>query len=83
MWLTRRVESEEKKLEEAEERYQSGRADTDQLISFESQLAGSQLALELQAIELTRRLLKLDLKKGMIWNGIHLPEFNGLKGDEG
>lgn len=69
------VKSENAKLNEAERRYRAGRTDTDQLIQFEAELAGAELAYELQRIELAHRDVNLDLLRGTIWKDIHLPEY--------
>ena len=66
--------SENKKLDEAERRYKEGRADTDQLIQFESQLSLAELSVALQKIELIRRFHGLNLLRGETWNNIHLPD---------
>ena len=66
--------SENKKLEEALQRYKKGRADTDQLIQFESQLALANLSVELQKIELIRRFYELHLLRGELWKTIHVAE---------
>lgn len=70
------VVNEKAKLEEAHRRYKAGRADTDQLVQFESQLAAVELALELQRVEIARRSFKLNLLRGVLWDGIHFPEFS-------
>lgn len=77
------VSSEDEKLKEAEKRYKTGRADTDQLIQFESQLSIAELSLELQQIELIRRSLTLQLKQGKLWASIKRHEIeNYLAEDE-
>ena len=70
------VNNENKKLKEAEQRYKSGRTDTDQLIQFESQLSQAKLAYELQKIELNRRHYNLNLLLGLLWNNIKLPDYS-------
>ncbi len=70
------VASEQAKLDEAEQRYRSGRSDTDQLIQFESQLSTAQLSMALQQIELDRRYQSLSLLTGEVWQYIQLPEFD-------
>lgn len=65
-----------KKLKDAEERYRSGRIDIDQLLQFENQLSATELSLNLQKMELQKRLLKLSLLKGDIWKDIQLPVFD-------
>ena len=77
------VSSEDEKLNEAEKRYKKGRADTDQLIQFESQLSVAELSLELQQIELIRRSLTLQLKQGKLWSSVRKHEIeNYLSEDE-
>jgi outer membrane protein TolC len=72
------VKSEQAKLDEAEQRYRSGRGDTDQLLQFESQLSAAELAYELQRVELLRRHYNLNLLSGTIWKQIQFPEFDNL-----
>jgi len=67
------VSSEQKKLQDAEQRYRQGRADTDQLIQFEDQLSVAELNLELQHIELLGVEQKLRLLTGQLWNNINFP----------
>ncbi len=69
------VQSENRKLNEAEQRYRAGRTDTDQLVQFEAELAGAELAYELQRIELARRDGNLGLLRGRLWKDIRLPEY--------
>ena len=68
------VNSEQAKLKEAEQRYRTGRSDTDQLLTFESQLAAAQLATELQNIDLLKNNYALQLLTGELWRGIKLPK---------
>ncbi|MDH5765464.1 MAG: TolC family protein [Gammaproteobacteria bacterium] len=70
------VKNERLKLKEAEQRYQSGRTDTDQLIQFESQLSQAMLSYELQKIEVNRRYHKLTLLLGQLWQMIKLPDYS-------
>jgi len=74
----RSVKSEQAKLAEAEQRYRSGRTDTDQLLQFESQLSAAELAYELQRVELLRRHYSLKLLSGRIWKQIRVPEYENL-----
>lgn len=74
--------SEQAKLKEAIERYRNGRTDTDQLIKFEAQMAGAELALELQRIELARRYNKLGLLRGLLWNDIRLIDYQPENGEQ-
>lgn len=76
------VESEHKKLKEAETRYKTGRADTDQLIQFESQLSTAELSLELQKIEFVRRFLMLQLKQGKLWASIQIHEIENYLAED-
>jgi outer membrane protein TolC len=68
--------SEKKKLNEAERRYKKGRADTDQLIQFETQLSMAELAVNLQTIELLRRFYGLSLLRGELWENIYFADIN-------
>lgn len=78
------VNAEQKKLDEARQRYRDGRIETDRIIDFESQLAVAELSMDLQAIELKRRYYLLNLLKGSVWKNIKLPDFSfnktGLNG---
>ena len=65
-----RLEAEQEKLNEAEARYRSGRADTQQLIQFETELYATQLSVEQQRIELAKRLATLDLVSGALWQQV-------------
>lgn len=69
------VKSEHAKLDEAEQRYRSGRTDTDQLIQFETQLSAAELSLMLQRVELMRRHYALSLLSGEIWQQVKFPEY--------
>lgn len=80
--FSKSVNSEQAKLKEAIDRYRTGRTDTDQLIQFETQLAGAELALELQRIELARRYNKLGLLRGVLWEDIRLPEYQPESGEQ-
>lgn len=73
--------AEYKKLKDAEKRYKSGRIDIDQLLLFENQLSATELTLNLQKMELQKRLLKLSLLNGSIWKNITLPIFNITNSD--
>ena len=70
------VKSERAKLNEAEQRYRSGRTDTDQLIQFETQLSSAELAFVLQRVELMRRRYSLSLLSGELWQQIQLPAYS-------
>lgn len=69
------LNSETKKLEDAVERYRTGRTDTDQLIQFEDQQSLANLSLELQRIELARRYQSLNLLLGTLWQNISMPVY--------
>ena len=75
-----------KKLKDAEKRYRSGRIDIDQLLQFENQLSATELTLNLQKMELQKRLLNLSLLKGQLWKSIKLPDYDftnlDLKSDD-
>lgn len=72
------MKAEQAKLKEAEQRYRDGRTDTDQLIQFENQLAGVELAVALQQLELGRLQHTLKLVTGRLWVGIQLPQFDAF-----
>lgn len=72
------VSSENRKLEDAENRYRTGRTDTDQLIQFEDQLSKAEFALELQRLELLKRHYNLRLLQGKLWDTINLPVYDNF-----
>jgi len=76
MAFKKSVNAEQKKLDEAVERYKDGRIETDRVIDFESELSVAELSADLQAIELIRRYHLLSLVRGKIWKNIFLPDFN-------
>jgi len=67
----RRLVSEEKKVNEALERYRVGREATDRLIQFENEMQIARLALEQDRIALERRLTNLSILLGRIWQSVH------------
>jgi outer membrane protein TolC len=62
--------AEEAKLSEARERYRQGREETDRLIQFASELSAAEFAAEQQNIDLTRRLIEVDVVRGVVWQAI-------------
>jgi outer membrane protein TolC len=66
----RRVISEEKKVDEALERYRIGREATDRLIQFENEMQVARLAREQDRIALERRLTNLSILLGRIWQTV-------------
>ncbi len=75
------LEVENKKIDEAMQRYHSGRIDTDVLINFEDQLSLARLSLELQRISLMQRQYKLKIILGQLWHEIKKPVFHDLLSD--
>lgn len=69
------LRSETIKVDEAMQRYRSGRIDTDVLIKFEDQLSLAKLSLELQRILLMQRHYKLQIMLGKLWDEIKKPVF--------
>jgi outer membrane protein TolC len=74
----RSVNSEKKKLDDAVERYRTGRIETDLLIQFEDQLSQAEFALELQRLELVKRQYSLKLLQGKLWEAINLPVYDNF-----
>lgn len=72
------LKSETIKIDEAMQRYRSGRIDTDVLIKFEDQLSLAKLSLELQRIALMQRQYKLQILLGQLWHEIRKPVFHDL-----
>ncbi|MDA3868752.1 MAG: hypothetical protein PF589_02115, partial [Gammaproteobacteria bacterium] len=72
------LEVENIKIDEAMQRYRSGRIDTDVLINFEDQLSLARLSLELQRISLMQRQYKLQIMLGQLWHEIKKPVFHDL-----
>ena len=66
----RRLISEEKKVNEALDRYRVGREATDRLIQFENEMQVARLALEQDRIALERRLTNLSILLGRIWQSV-------------
>lgn len=66
----RRLLSEEKKVNEAFERYRVGREATDRLIQFENEMQVARLALDQDRIALERRLTNLSILLGRIWQSV-------------
>lgn len=70
----RSVKSEQAKLEEATSRYKKGRLQVDVLIQFEGELAAAELSLELHKVEVERRLQRLAILRGAVWQQVMLPQ---------
>lgn len=66
----KRLISEEKKVNEALERYRVGREATDRLIQFENEMQVARLALEQDRIAMERRLINLSILLGRIWQAV-------------
>ena len=75
------LKSEIIKVDEAMQRYRSGRIDTDVLIKFEDQLSLAKLSLELQRISLMQRHYKLQIMLGKLWGEIKKPVFQNFLSD--
>jgi outer membrane protein TolC len=65
--------AENAKLDEAIERYRTGRIDTSELIQFENDLHTVELLSEQQAIDLARKHTELALLTGRLWGNINAP----------
>ncbi len=77
-----RLVSEQRKFEEAVQRYRTGRTTTEDLIRFESDLFLAEITVEQQAIALARRHTELDVLRGTIWKSItplnpDIPAYSG------
>ena len=66
----RRLVSEKKKVDNAVERFRSGRETTDRLIQFENEMQVSRLALDEDRIALERRRTNLVILLGRIWQSV-------------
>lgn len=66
----RRLVSEKKKVDNAVERFRSGRETTDRLIQFENEMQVSRLALAEDRIALQRRRTNLAILLGRIWQSV-------------
>ena len=62
-----RLDIENKKLQEALQRYQEGRSDTREVIEFENDLFASSLFYENQKLQLARVYASLNLLLGRVW----------------
>ncbi len=69
-----RVKSENLKFEEALERYQEGRTETDHLIQYENEYQVAKFELDNQKIAFERRYYDLNILRGQIWNIVSLPD---------
>lgn len=69
------VSSETAKVDEAMNRYRSGRINTDVLINFEDQLSLAKFSLELQRISYVKRQYLLEIMQGSLWRDIKIPDF--------
>jgi outer membrane protein TolC len=67
---TQRLKSEQNKFDNALELYRSGRIPTDRLIQFENELRSAIFALDQQKIEYEKRIRKLDILRGKVWQDI-------------
>lgn len=70
-----RVIAEREKVDEAVNRYRTGRTDTTQLILFENDYQVSKLASELQRVELARQHASLELLQGILLQETMAPTF--------
>ncbi|MFV1996560.1 MAG: TolC family protein [Acidiferrobacterales bacterium] len=77
----RRVIVERKKVDEAFQRYRSGRTDTTQLILFENDYQIGKLARERHRIELLRQHASLELLRGILLQDAMMPAV-GNKGEK-
>lgn len=77
----RRVTVEQRKVDEAIQRYRTGRTDTNRLIQFENEYQLSKLAHEQQRIELARKHASLDLMRGILLQEAMVPAA-GSKGEQ-
>ncbi len=66
----RRLVSEKKKVDNALERFRTGRETTDRLIQFENEMQVSRLALDEDRIALERRRTNLVILLGRIWQSV-------------
>lgn len=65
-----KLDSEGLKLNEAEQRFRRGRADTAQLIQFQNEYSFAQLSFQQQKIDLNRRIIALQIFTGQFWDAI-------------
>ena len=65
-----RLDSEQKKYNEANYRYRNGRANISELIQFENDLRQSQLVLELNHVDLLIKHSDMSLLRGTLWQGL-------------
>lgn len=70
----RRVNSEQRKYNEASQRYKRGRTTTVELIQFENDFSLAKFLLEQKRIDLAKRHSKLQLLVGSLWNSITLAD---------
>jgi outer membrane protein TolC len=63
-----KLKSEALKLKEAESRFRSGRADTDQLIQFQNEYSFAQLTYQNQKVNMNDRVIALQILTGTFWD---------------
>lgn len=63
-----KLKSESLKLKETEHRFRTGRADTAQLIQFQNEYSFAQLAYQQQKIDMSNRVVALQIFTGQFWN---------------
>jgi outer membrane protein TolC len=63
----RQLAAERAKMDDALERYRSGRIDTATLIQFEAERRAAELAVETQAVDIQAARARLDLLRGALW----------------
>lgn len=64
----KKLKSESLKLKETEHRFRTGRADTAQLIQFQNEYSFAQLAYQQQKIDMSDRVIALQIFTGQFWN---------------
>jgi len=67
----KRLQAENKKLDEATERYRNGRADTSELLQFERDLRLAEFTVTNKQLELKRMSARFDLLTGNLWQRIN------------
>ena len=67
----KRLQAENKKIDEAIKRYRNGRADTSELIQFENDLRFAEFTVTNKQLELKRMSARFDLLIGALWQRIN------------
>lgn len=69
------LQTEQEKLQDAQQRYRDGRADLDQIIAFENQLSAIELLVSSQQLDVARLFTRVRIMYGDLWRDVSLPSY--------